>query len=132
MKNKSRSARTTSDVKKMSQAPKLFVRFKSDTCPHCVSSQPGWNAMVKKLNGYTMAPGCMVGEVESALADSFQGVNEDGSPFQVGPVPAYEFFVNGKRQPLEQPGRDADALLEALQSQQFLKKRRKSRRTRRR
>jgi len=131
MKNKSRSARTPSDVKKMSQAPRLFVRFKSDTCPHCVSSQPGWDAMVKKLQGYTLAPGCMVGEIESALADTFQGVNTDGTPFQVGPVPAYEFFENGKRVSLEPPGRDADALMHALKKQNFIRKKGTPRRTRR-
>jgi len=122
MRNKSLAARTPSDVQKMSRAPRLFVRFKSATCPHCVTSQPGWDGMVKKLQGYKLAPGCMVGEIESSLAHEFQATNPDGTPFQVGPVPAYEFFRNGKREPFDPPGRDAAALLHVLQSQRFLQK----------
>jgi hypothetical protein len=78
--------------------------------------------MVKKLKGYTLAPGCVIGEIESRLSDGFQATNEDGTPFQVGGVPAYEFFENGKRIQLEQPGRDADSLLQALESQAFIQK----------
>ena len=132
MKNKSLAAKTPADVRKLSRATRLFVRFKSKTCPHCVTSQPGWDALVKKLNGHKLAPGCVVGEIESALAGDFQCRNEDGTPFQVGGVPAYEFFENGTCVPLEPPGRDAASLMQALQNQNFIDKKEKKGGSRRR
>jgi thiol-disulfide isomerase/thioredoxin len=121
-------AKTLSDVEKMNEAPKLFVRFKSDTCPHCVISQPDWDEFMKRLKKHKLVPGCVVGEIESALADSFKGTSYDGSPFQVQGVPAYELFRNGKQLRRKPPGRDPDSLMNVLKKEGFLRKTIRSRR----
>ena len=113
---------TRQDVKRMNNAPKLFVRFKSNTCPHCVNSQAGWDEMTRCVaKDYTMMPGCMLGEIESSFADTFQAKAFDGSPFQVQGVPAYELFKNGKQVKTVQPERDATSLLNALKKHKFIK-----------
>ena len=114
-------AKTKADVVKMSRAPALFVRFKSNQCGHCIDSQPEWDSMVNLLKGYTLNAGCVVGEIESALADAFKATNFSGEPFNVMGVPAYEFFRNGTRLEMQQPERDASSLLKVLESQGFIK-----------
>ena len=113
---------TRQDVKRMNNAPKLFVRFKSNMCPHCVNSQAGWDEMTRCVaKDYTMMPGCAIGEIESAFADSFQAKAVDGSPFQVQGVPAYEIFKNGKQVKTSPPERDAAGLLKVLKKHKFIK-----------
>jgi hypothetical protein len=113
-------AKTKADVVKMSRAPALFVRFKSNKCPHCIDSQPEWNSMVNLLKGYTLNPGCVVGEIESALTNAFNATDFSGEPFNVPGFPTYEFFRNGTRLELNQPERDAASLLKALEGQGFI------------
>ena len=115
-------AKTKADVVKLSKAPALFVRFKSNRCPHCIDSQPEWDSMINLLEGYTLNPGCVVGEIESALADAFKATDSSGEPFNVNGFPAYEFFRKGTRLELEQPERDAASLLKALEGQGFIQR----------
>jgi len=124
-------AKTRDDVEEMSQSPKLFVRFKSDLCPYCVESQPEWDELERQLETITLAPGCMVGEIDSKLSQLFQGVRSDGETFEVGGIPAYELFNDGKQVKMESPKRDAASLLALLKKHGFIAKKNGAKRPKR-
>jgi len=126
------TARKVEDVQKMNRAPYLFVRFKRDSCPHCIDSQPGWNDLAEKLKTHKLKNGYVVGEIEAEgdLMDAFKAMDSNGGPFSVGGVPAYEFFEKGIKKGTPSPGRDAASLFRALEEHGFIEKKGGSRRKR--
>ena len=121
---------SNNDVAKINNLPAVFIRFKSNSCPHCISSQGMWDNMVKQLSKFIIHPDCTICEIESEFSDAFKALNTDGTAFEVGGVPAYEFFRNGKQLEIAPVGREPAALLKALEKQKFIKKKKKKTRRR--
>lgn len=109
--------RNQDDLKKLpelSERRNILVRFKMNGCSWCVSSQPGWDSMVREVRGQ-LAPQDAIAEVESQFVDKFKDFIQQTRGEPLPPIKGFPSVIMIKSPGMEvHQGRDKDSYIKSL------------------